>query len=236
MAELIAALDFPDADSALRAAEPLRGELDWVKVGLELFSATGPHIVFQLKELGFRVFVDLKLFDIPNTVQGAVRSLTRSGVDLCTLHLLGGQAMAQAALAGREEAKGQTAGPLLFGVSLLTSMDMGDLPGAATQDSTRFARDLARSAAAWQLDGVVCSGHEVRAIKRDSPRLACLTPGIRLEKGTDDQKRVMTPEKAIHAGSDFLVVGRPIFTAPSPLEMVRTLRKKMVSPTSENDT
>ena len=227
MAELIAALDFPDAETAFAAVTPLRGELDWVKVGLELFTAAGPSIIFRLKELGFRVFVDLKLFDIPNTVQGAVRSLTRSGADMCTLHLLGGQAMAQAALAGREEATGQTGGPLLFGVTLLTSMDITDLPGTTATNSGRFALDLAGNAADWHLDGVVCSGHEVRAIKQADPRLACLTPGIRLKKSADDQKRVMTPEKAVHAGSNFLVVGRPIFTATSPVEMVRTIRKKM---------
>lgn len=228
MAELIVALDYTDALDAFTMAGSLRHETPWVKVGLELFTREGPRVVQTLKGMGFKVMVDLKMFDIPNTVRGGVRSACWIGADLITLHLLGGERMIRAAA---EEAAAYAAGgknrPLLFGVTVLTSMEPGDLPGYAGDIGT-LAGGLADGAAAWGLDGVVCSGFETRAIKGRHPKLMCLTPGIRpAGGGTDDQRRIMTPAQAVAEGSDFLVVGRPVTRAADPAAAARAIVGEM---------
>ena len=217
MAQLIVALDYTNAKDALATAESLRGCPIWMKVGLELFTQEGPSVVRRLKDMGFKVMLDLKMFDIPNTVAGGVRSACRMGVDLITLHALGGERMIRAA-----------AKPLLFAVTVLTSMAPGELPGYG-ENLSGLAADLAAGGQSWGLDGVVCSGHEVEAIKSRCPGLLCLTPGIRPASGSaaDDQRRVMTPAQAVRIGSDFLVVGRPITKAPVPAEAARAILDEM---------
>lgn len=233
MSELVVALDYADAASALEMGNRLRGCVPWVKVGLELFTVEGPRVVGALKALGFKVFLDLKFFDIPNTVEGAVRSAGYSGADMCNIHVLGGARMAEAALAGREAANPDM---LLFGVTLLTSMTAHDLPLETGEiQGPELALRLAISAKAYYLDGVVCSGLEVSDIKAaTSGGLLCLTPGIRPEGGEHgDQRRVVTPADAVRAGSDYLVVGRPITGSAYPerdaenicLEMQRAARE-----------
>lgn len=213
MAELVVALDFNDTLDALNMATALRGSVSWVKVGLELFITEGPKTIHALKGLGYKVFLDLKLHDIPHTVKGAALACAAAGADLITLHLAGGERMCREAA---EAVRGQDRCPLLFGVTVLTSLADGELPGYQGPLSG-LARELAGNAAVWGLDGVVCSGQEVREIKGKHPDLLCLTPGIRLDKGqTDDQRRVMTPAEAVAAGSDFLVVGRPVTRAADP--------------------
>lgn len=228
MAELIVALDYTDAEQALSTARTLQGTPLWMKVGLELFTHEGPAVVQALKDMGFRVMLDLKMFDIPNTVKGGIRSACRLGVDLVTVHTLGGERMIRAAAeAIRESAAAGGAAPKLFGITILTSMSQGELPGY-TQDLGTFAGDLAVSGKSWGLDGVVCSGHEVRSIKQLCPEILCLTPGIRPSSETkDDQRRVMTPAEAVQAGSDYLVVGRPITKADSPAEAARAILAEM---------
>ncbi|MBU1611239.1 MAG: orotidine-5'-phosphate decarboxylase [Proteobacteria bacterium] len=221
MSELVVALDYPDARSALDMARTLRGTAAWMKVGLELYCAEGPGMVRQLKDLGFSVFLDLKFFDIPNTVRGAVRSAVRAGADMVNVHTLGGRRMVEAAIEGRDEAKGSGAKPLLLGVTILTSMDHEDLGligGAGEGGIGNVVIDLAQRAKAYYLDGVVCSGLEVAGIKQAcGSAFLCLTPGIRPggESG-DDQRRVVTPGQAVADGSNFLVVGRPITQAADP--------------------
>ena len=229
MANLVVALDYPDASAAVQMARALQGTGAWVKVGLELFTEEGPAVVCAMRELGLPVMLDLKFYDIPNTVHGCVRSACSLGVNLLTLHIQGGERMIRAAVAGADEAV--AAGccrPLLFGVTVLTSMGPGEQPGIE-EDLSVFAAQLAGKGAAWGLDGVVCSGHEVQAIKRVCPQLRCLTPGIRPAEGkqTDDQRRTMTPEQAVAAGSDFLVVGRPITKAVNPAEAARSILHAM---------
>ncbi len=228
MAQLIAALDYTNAADALATANALRGCPIWMKVGLELFTHEGPSVAARLKEMGFKVMLDLKMFDIPNTVKGGVRSACLMGVDLITVHALGGERMIRAARAAIEEsAASGGARPLLFAVTVLTSMAPGELPGYG-EDLPGLAADLAAGGQAWGLDGVVCSGHEVETIKRRCPSLLCLTPGIRPASGsTDDQRRVMTPAQAVRAGSDFLVVGRPITKAPVPADAARAILDEM---------
>lgn len=220
---LVVALDFPEAGPALELARRLHGVVPWVKVGLELYLAAGQNLIARLKDMGFSVFLDLKFMDIPNTVRAAVVQGTVMGADMMTVHTLGGQNMCEAAVAGRDQAlrPGQTP-PLVLGVTLLTSLGPEDLPWnphGSAEDLGKLAVDLAGCAQNWKLDGVVCSGAEVRAI-RDTcgAGFRLLTPGIRLpdaDKG--DQTRICSPTQAVRAGSNFLVVGRPITRAQDPV-------------------
>ncbi len=222
MAKLVVALDYTDSLEALSMANTLRGSAEWVKIGLELFTYEGPRVVQTIKGMGFKVMLDLKMFDIPNTVCGGVRAACWIGADMVTLHILGGERMIKGAV---EEVQKNTRGskPMLFGISVLTSMEQGDLPGYDKNIST-LAEDLACNALEWGLNGVVCSGHETKNIKARCPGIQCLTPGIRLNtNSTDDQRRIMTPAEAVAAGSDFLVVGRPITRAQDPAAVAQTI-------------
>ena len=247
-AKLVVALDFQAADEALALANTLAPlaapglpEL-WMKVGLELFVAQGPEVVRELKRLGFKVFLDLKFLDIPNTVRGAVRSAVKSGADMLNIHAAGGMDMARAAVAARDEAYLECGGeavlgakPLLFAVTVLTSMQDADTPILQGRPAAEVALELARATREAGLDGVVCSGHEVARIKEAcGPEFLCLTPGIRVpapDAPADDQRRVMTPEAAVAAGSDYLVVGRPIARAPQekggPVASAREILRRM---------
>jgi len=232
MTELVVALDFKDAKSALDMAESLKGTATWMKVGLELFTAEGPMVVSGLKEMGFNVFLDMKFFDIPNTVQGAVRSAVRLGVDMVNIHALGGERMAHGALEGCAE--GATPGaepPIVLAVTMLTSMAAGDLPVDGAPDPSVMALDLATRVKQYGLSGVVCSGLEVERIKEVcGADFICLTPGIRpADSAAGDQRRVVTPARAVQNGSDFLVVGRPITGAPSPREAAQSIIEEMQS-------
>lgn len=227
MPKLIVALDLPDPEAALCLSRQLRGVLDWCKVGLELFTLGGPRLVERLKEQGFHVFLDLKFHDIPNTVARAVAAATSLSVDLLTLHCQGGERMCRAALEARDAALKTGVAPMLFGVTVLTSFGPGEMPGIAMPPGD-FARLLARDAASWGLDGVVCSGHEVHDIKMQTPALRCLCPGIRPGLAdAGDQRRTMTPAEAVQAGADYLVAGRPILNAPSPPEAAAAILKEM---------
>ncbi len=224
---LVVALDLPSATEALAMADSLFGLPLWLKVGLELFTAEGPDMVRRLLERRFALFLDLKFYDIPNTVQGAVRSATVLGAHMTTLHVSGGEAMCRAAVDGREQGlklrrntsqpDGQTPdnGPLLMGITVLTSE-----PGREEDIRTTVVRRalLARD---WGLDGVVCSGREAAAVKDAcGPEFLCLCPGIRFADfaGQDDQARVCTPGQAARAGADFLVMGRPVTRAENPAQ------------------
>lgn len=210
---LAVALDVPTAREAIALADALAGQPAWLKVGLELFTAEGPALLRLLGDRGSSLFLDMKFYDIPNTVRGAVRSAARSGASMLTVHLSGGKAMCEAALEGREDAR--RAGdkpPLIVGVTVLTSEGGDEASLAAT------ILERARLARQYGLDGVVCSGHEAAAIKAAcGPAFLCVCPGIRFAgAGTDDQVRVSTPDGAVQAGADMLVMGRPITRADYP--------------------
>lgn len=220
-AQLIVALDFPEPAPALELARVLQGTVAWVKIGLELFLAGGQTLVDNVKNLGFQVFLDLKFMDIPNTVQAATARATGFGADMLTIHTLGGKTMCQAALAGRESAlgPGQTP-PLVLGVTILTSLGPQDLVwNSGQEDIPHLALRLASMAQSWGLDGVVCSGQEVRTVRTVcQPAFAIVTPGIRLpDAAAGDQARVCTPGQAVQNGSSFLVVGRPITRSADPV-------------------
>ncbi len=238
--QLVVALDFKTGSEALDLAGQLRWVTPkkhprlWMKVGLELFVAEGPSIVRKLKRMGFRVFVDLKFLDIPNTVRGAVRSAVRSGADMLNIHACGGADMARVAVAARDEAAtemGLAAKPLLLAVTVLTSMMDPGIPLLNGREPAAVVLELALASRAAGLDGVVCSGQEAAGIKAAcGPDFLCLTPGIRVpdpQAPADDQRRVMTPEAAVAAGSDFLVVGRPITRAVDPISAAREILRRM---------
>ena len=230
---LVVALDFPETTQALSLAARLRGVVPWVKVGLELFLDSGKDLPARLKDMGFRVFLDLKFMDIPNTVQAATAQATRMGADMLTVHALGGRAMCEAAAAGRDQAlaAGQTP-PRILGVTLLTSLGPGDLawnPDATADDLRDLTVQLARDAQNWKLDGVVCSGREVRVIRQAcGASFQLLTPGIRLpDADSGDQSRVCTPAQAARDGSNYLVVGRPITRSDDPVQAARNYLEKI---------
>ncbi|MBU1229670.1 MAG: orotidine-5'-phosphate decarboxylase [Proteobacteria bacterium] len=233
-AQLVVALDFQTGREALGMAARLRGVAPWMKVGLELFVAEGPGLVRELKDLGFKVFVDLKFLDIPNTVRGAVRSCVKTGADMLNIHACGGADMARVAVAARDEAVAELrleTKPLLFAVTVLTSMMDPALPLLNGRDPAGVVLELAQGSRAAGLDGVVCSGQEVAHVKAAcGPEFLCLTPGIRIPNPgatPDDQRRVMTPEAAVAAGSDFLVLGRPITRAADPAQAARDILQRM---------
>lgn len=222
---LVVAADYPCADAALALALQLAGLPVWLKVGMELFTAEGPAVLKGLTVMGFPVFLDLKFHDIPNTVRGAVRSASTLGARMLTVHLAGGEVMCRAAVAGREEAlrRGE-AGPLLMGVTVLTS------EGADPEALRATVLERALMARDCGLDGVVCSGLEARAVKEVCGKnFLCLCPGIRFDgaRGADDQARVCTPAQAVQAGADFIVMGRPVTRAQSPALAARAAIEDM---------
>ncbi len=224
MANLIVALDYTDALDALTMANNLRGTVEYVKVGSELFTREGPKMLQTLKGMGFKTMLDLKFFDIPNTVQAAIRSASWWDIDLLTIHMLGGEKMCRAAVEQAKQAKNP---PLIFGVTILTSMSQGELPVPGANVSS-LVPSLAQNAVDWGVDGVVCSGHELESIKAVNKDLKCLVPGIRpAGSENNDQSRVMTPPQAVALGADYLVVGRPITLADNPLEVAKAIQQSI---------
>lgn len=218
---VIVALDYADPKSALALVDRIDPALARLKVGKELFTASGPQFVATLVDRGYDVFLDLKYHDIPNTVAQACRAAARLGVWMLNVHASGGRAMMEAARAATVDHPRLK----LIAVTLLTSMgpaDMAEVGLAGTPEATvlRLAT-LARQAG---LDGVVCSGLEAAALRTALGAGFCLvTPGIRPVAVADDQKRVLTPREAIAAGAHYLVIGRPITQAPDPEAALRAI-------------
>lgn len=226
---LIVALDVSSADAALLLADHLRSHVGVFKVGLELYSAQGPELVRELVNRGARVFLDLKLHDIPHTVRGAARELASLGVSIMTVHASGGRAMMQAALEGARAA-GAGQPPLVIGVTALTSLAESDLADVGWRESPEaVVLRLAGLAQLAGLGGVVASPQEAAAIRRGcGPGFTIVTPGIRPASASrDDQARASTPEAAIRAGADFLVVGRPITQSPDPVAAARAIAQEI---------
>ncbi|ACL72631.1 orotidine 5'-phosphate decarboxylase [Thioalkalivibrio sulfidiphilus HL-EbGr7] len=224
---IIIALDFPDAGQALEFTARLDPAACRLKVGFELFVSAGPALVEKLVAAGFDVFLDLKFHDIPNTVASACRAAAQLGVWMMNVHASGGGRMLQAA---REALDGQSHRPRLIAVTVLTSMDERDLDELGLgKDVGRLAEALAGLAAASGLDGVVCSASEAPMLRqRHGEDFLLVTPGIRPRSAEqDDQRRVMTPAEAIRAGSSYLVVGRPITRADSPMEVLEAMNAEI---------
>ena len=215
---IIVVLDYPSSDAALAQVEQLDPKRCNVKVGKELFTRAGPDVVRALVDRGFRVFLDLKYHDIPNTVGAACAAATDLGVWMLNVHASGGPAMLQAARAAVGDAADR---PKIIAVTVLTSLDSNDLSAAGfAGDTATTASKLANLTEECGLDGVVCSPQEIAMMRAErSDNFLLVTPGIRpTGSAVGDQKRVMTPADALAAGASYLVIGRPITAAPDPME------------------
>jgi orotidine-5'-phosphate decarboxylase len=214
--KLIVALDLPDSKSALKAVERLSGHVGFYKIGLEIFTHEGPSLVEEIRGRGEKVFLDLKLHDIPNTVQGAVRSACGLGVQMLTIHASGGPKMLAAA---SREAQASGSPPLLLAVTALTSLSNEDIHSLGVPDSAaQWVERLASMARDSGIPGIVTSSHELGMLRgRFGKDLKYVVPGIRpAGAALQDQSRAATPGDAIRAGADYIVVGRPILQASDP--------------------
>ena len=223
---VIVALDFADAAQTLAFVRGLSPQLCRLKIGKELFTATGPALVEQLITQGFDVFLDLKYHDIPNTVAQACKAAAQMGVWLADMHAGGGRRMMEAAADAVANVRER---PKLLGVTVLTSMTAADLHELGwTGEPQELVRRWAALAKDSGLDGVVCSAQEAALLRQDlGADFLLVTPGIRLadDAGGDDQRRVMTPENALAAGADYLVMGRPITRASDPVAVLRGINQ-----------
>ncbi|MBY0471047.1 orotidine-5'-phosphate decarboxylase [bacterium] len=234
--ELIVALDFPDVTTAGKLVSELRGLPVTYKVGFELFVSSGPEFVRRLIGGGSKVFLDLKFYDIPNTVAKAAQAIAQLNVDMFTVHLSGGKKMiattAETLAVGAAQ-KG-TKRPKILGVSVLTSFDdpaWGEVTHALTGTDVAVSwsvSGLVSEATGWGVDGIVCSAQELSVVKRIAPKLYTVVPGIR-PKGSPagDQARVMTPEEAHEIGADAVVIGRPITAASNPKEVTEAVLESL---------
>ena len=228
--DVIIALDFDSREKTLAFLDQFTDRKPFVKIGMELFYAEGPAIVREIKRRGHRIFLDLKLHDIPNTVKKAMAVLSRLDVDMVNLHAAGTRAMMTAALEGLTRPDGTR--PLLIAVTQLTSTDQESMERELLihVPMEKVVLHYAENAAAAGLDGVVCSPMEAGAVhQRCGKDFLTVTPGVRFADGdAGDQKRVTTPAKAKELGSDYIVVGRPITQAENPAAAYRRCREEFV--------
>lgn len=225
---VICAADTKSVDAALHLTREIAPHVGAIKLGLEFFTSNGATGVQEIAGLGLPIFLDLKFYDIPNTVYEAVYAATQAGIAILTIHASGGATMMQAAAKAAKQASidKKIDRPLIVGVTVLTSMDISDLQEIGVErrvDEQVVA--LAQLAKQSGLDGVVCSAHEIQAIKKAcGDDFKTVVPGIRPELSQhNDQKRVMTPSQAIASGADFLVIGRPITQSDSPKEAAKAI-------------
>lgn len=233
--DVIIALDFPTREETLAFLDRFpAGEKPFVKIGMELYYAEGPAIIREMKARGHKIFLDLKLHDIPNTVKRAMSVLSRLDVDMVNLHAAGASEMMKAALEGLTRPDGSR--PLLIAVTQLTSTDAAALKNELLIDTPMEETVLsyAQNAARCGLDGVVCSPLEASLVKeRCGENFLTVTPGIRFAGGdAGDQKRIMTPELAGKSGCDYIVVGRPITQAADPVAACRRAVKEFLGRSS----
>ena len=228
--DVIIACDFADKETALSFLDKFEGRKPFVKIGKELIYAEGPQIVREIKARGHKIFLDLKLHDIPNTVKKSMAVLSRLDVDMCNLHAAGTSRMMEAALEGLTRPDGTR--PLLIAVTQLTSTDQEamDRDLLIKEPIDKVVMHYAETAKNAGLDGVVCSPLEARKVHEVcGEKFLTVTPGVRFADGDiGDQKRVMTPEQAKKIGSDYIVVGRPITAAPDPVAAYERCIKEFV--------
>lgn len=224
-ARIIVALDYQSEKEAFALAAKLEPSLCRLKIGKELFTATGPQLVEKLMRRGFEIFLDLKFHDIPNTVGSACIAATRLGVWMVNVHALGGGKMLLAARKAIPAGKTR-----LIAVTLLTSMGPSDLNDIGMVETPEMiVQRLALLARDCELDGVVCSALETRQLRQLIPdNFYLVTPGIRpIDSAVNDQQRVTTPRQAIENGADYLVIGRPITQANDPLLMLQRITEEI---------
>lgn len=225
---VMVALDVPGREEALVLAKALQGSGCWLKVGLELYAYTGPTMIRELKEMGFPIFLDLKLHDIPTTVERAIRGFVQWGVEMINVHCSGGyDMMARAANAVKDAGSKLEIVPKVIGVTVLTSISENQFRQemGVQRDLREHVVELAKLAEKAGLDGVVASAMEAAEIRRNTePNFLIVTPGIRPTwSEAQDQARVLTPHEALAVGSSYLVVGRPITRAEDPRQALERL-------------
>ena len=229
MADLIVALDVQSRAEAVEKVKAIGDSVGFYKIGLELFTAEGPDVVKAVKDLGKKVFLDLKFHDIPRTVERAVRSGGKLGVDLMTIHSVGAKAMIEAARTAADEFGPN--GPKILAVTVLTSLDQGDLQdvGIVGRTPAEQVQAMAQFATAHGAHGLVCSPKEVGLLSKALPAgTLFITPGVRpAGAAVQDQKRVATPAEAVRDGATPLVVGRPILAAEDPVAAAKAIREEM---------
>ena len=229
MAELIVALDVNSRQEAVEKVKAIGESVGFYKIGLELFTAEGPDVVKAVKDLGKRIFLDLKFHDIPRTVERAVKSGAKLGVDLMTIHSVGGKAMIRAAADAAAEFGAN--GPKILAVTVLTSLDQTDLADVGIVGRTPAEQVVAMAKFATEngAHGLVCSPKEVGTLsKMLKTGTLFITPGVRpAGSAVGDQKRVATPAEAVRDGATHLVVGRPILAAPDPVVAAKAIRAEM---------
>ena len=214
--EIYVSIDTESVEEAKLLIKKFKPNLCGIKIGKELFTLGGPQIVKWVQDLGFKVFLDLKFHDIPNTVNRACYAAAELGVSIVNVHALGGMEMMIAAKEGVSSSKGNTK---IIAVTILTSHNQKNLQEIGiTQSIEEQISKLALTAAKSGLDGIVCSALDIKSIRHLLPEnFLFVTPGIRLEKiATDDQKRISSPQGAIESGSDILIIGRPITSSKDP--------------------
>jgi orotidine-5'-phosphate decarboxylase len=229
MDQLLVALDVDNAIEAIEMSARLQHRVGGVKIGSHLFTAEGPALVRRMVDLGQRVFLDLKFHDIPNTVAGAVKSATKLGVWMMTVHASGGFEMLKAAKrAAVETAAAQNRpAPLVVAVTVLTSLnDASLLEIGVNRSMERQVEAMAALAEKAGLDGVVASPHELRVLRQRFPAMTIVTPGIRASSApSDDQSRTLSARDALAAGATYIVVGRPIIAAADPRQAVEDIAR-----------
>ena len=220
---MILALDLPEREQALEILRGLRGRLEWVKIGLQMYLKYGAELVRETAAMGFKIFLDLKLFDIPNTVASAVESVAALPVSMLTVHASGGREMMEAAVKAAGRSNPDLA---ILGVTVLTSFDADSLAETGVELEPEWQVELlAKLAVSSGVGGLVCSPLEIGRLRGIVPEgVALVTPGIRpAAASSDEQKRIMTPSEAAEAGSNFIVVGRPILKAEDPAAAVEKI-------------
>tara|TARA_B100001564_G_C20501617_1_gene606482 strand:+ start:98 stop:802 length:705 start_codon:yes stop_codon:yes gene_type:complete len=219
--KIIIALDYGDKKSVTNLCDQLDPSYCRLKVGKQLFTKLGPDIIDSIHKKNFEIFLDLKFHDIPTTVHKACLEAYKLGIWMLNIHLLGGEEMIMAAKQARDQ---ENPSALLIGVTLLTSHNKKYLNDLGLADRNTVVKKLVLSANNCSIDGVVCSPADIIHVKDIASNFLYITPGIRLNEMADDHATIYTPDKAISAGSSYLVIGRPITEAKDPMSMVNKVR------------
>jgi len=218
---IFVACDFSSQDEAIKLIEKIKNHIFGIKVGLQYVTSTGIDGVKALAKFNLPIMYDVKAFDIKNTVKGFVKSLKKIGISYATIHLLNGEETLKTIVEETKDIK-------FIGVSVLTSFSNDDLKSLGFKNDVKNqVQKLVEIASRVNLHGIVCSPLEVKMVKKIDSKLICFTPGIRFESNNiDDQKRTMTPKEAINAGSDYLILGRPL-TSGNPEENIKKIIKSL---------
>ncbi len=226
MKKLIVALDIENKKKIYELVEKLEDRVDFYKVGIIPYLVCGDEIIKKLKEENKKIFLDLKFFDIPNTVKNAVKIICENEIDMFTFHLMAGEEVIKNIVKIKNEISSKTKA---IGVSVLTSFEKKDLEFLGiNMDLKKLVEKLVEYGYNCGIDGVVCSGEEVKFLRdRFKKPFILVVPGIRMEKKKDDQKRIMTPGMAIKNGADFIVVGRPVYESRNPVKVVEKILREI---------